>query len=164
MEYYKTMQGHISSAMSGKIPFENIAEISSNMQVAREDSPKQSVDAMTPWSVLMRLAEERDNPPSVPNVSYQHFAPFNDPLLDTALNKSAKILSGSTGYDVPTIKRVIVGDWKQNINARKTVFSTLRFFRDFDESVFTECSECGSEIDVQTERCSNKLCGMPKEL
>ena len=146
----------VDLALAGKNPFEKSLNSASNTKGNREEHQKELVNVQTPWSSLIGQAEREEIMPLISTTDKRN-AIFNNELLDIAFVKAVRILSASTGLEPMSVKRVLLGAWKEDNRARRNVVSSVRFFRDFDESTFTDCEECGEENDPTSESCEK--CG-----
>ncbi|MFM9726364.1 hypothetical protein ACKI1L_38210, partial [Streptomyces scabiei] len=71
--------------------------------------------------------------------------PFQDKLLDTAVMKCVRDLVVNEQIDRHDAQREVLKAWRRERFAHSSKLRTVRFFRDLQDSTFTECSECGYE-------------------
>lgn len=163
MDFFSQRQGYmekktqwLKDALSGKTVDKIFLKNNSEEEELRENSYNTPIGVMSPWSLLVQLAEKDQNLPELTQNSSSN-EPFQDRILDTALMKCVRDIVVNEQIDRNSAQREILKAWKRDRFANTSKMRTVRFFRDLQESTFTECNECGHENDFGWEVCEH--CG-----
>lgn len=128
---------YINAIIEGKNPFKK-DEISEDDNT---EKPNININTATPWIDIVQQASQGVAP--IMNTVSLSEHPFKNSLLNAAFRKRLSEIQIETSLSVEEISSKLLTRYSNNRVAQTDVFSAVKFFKDMDSGIFTDCDECG---------------------
>jgi hypothetical protein len=122
-------------------------EVSDQLPEVTEDPKTKNINVHSTWAALISLGNQIPPPTFIKQANATKSSAKNNryalghEILNTAMAKAVDALSGETGWSKNALSEILYNKLKENLVAKKSALSTIRFFRDANSDLLEDEEE-----------------------